>query len=334
MKNIEELICILTKNINKSERIFLVPHIFADVDTLASCFAIGSIAKSFNKNSYIIFDDELSTLDKSAIYLIDIIKKHIPFIKSNIYNRIKNSNDLIVICDVNKTDLIPLKDIKDSDNIIVIDHHKIDTNEINAKYKYIDTSSSSASEIVYNICKILNLKLTSDLINSLLAGIYLDTNKFSTIKNYKTLNIASELLENGADHNKVKKLFINDFLSDRKVQKLINETKIYNNIAICYMDDNIMYTRAELARAADYLIDFNFDAAFAVGKIDNDLIAISARSNSNIDVQKIMKHFNGGGTITSAAARIYNNDIENLVDELLNILNISKENMYEKKYLK
>ena len=323
MINIDELVSTLTKKIKSSDKVFLMPHIFADVDTLSACYAVGYIAKTYNKHVYLIFDDDINTLDKSAIFVIKIIKEYIAFISLDKYNNIKKDNDLIIACDVNKKDLVPVKNL-DKENTIVIDHHEVDRNEINSNYKYIDKNASSASEISYNILKLMNLKPTQDLSNCLLAGIYLDTNKFSVINNYKMLNVASELLANGADYKIVKSIFISDFLSDRKVQNLINKANIYGNIAICASNDNTIYTRAELARVADYLIDFDFDASFAIGHVDNNLIGISARSNGNINVQEIMKKFNGGGTITSSAARISDLSIEEINSKLKNILNIDK----------
>ena len=117
---------------------------------------------------------------------------------------------------------------------------------------------------------------------------------------------AGMLVEEDADLDKVNELFSEDLYSDRKVQDLIsNHMNIFSYTVACMIgEDNKKYTPEELAKAADYSLKYKVDAAFAVGKIDNDTISISARSKGKINAGAIMQEFNGGGNLYSAAAKI------------------------------
>ena len=68
------------------------------------------------------------------------------------------------------------------------------------------------------------------------------------------------------------------------------------NTAISSGRSNIKYRREDLAKIADTLLQFDkIEASFVVGKLGNGNIGISARSLGNINVGKILEHFNGGG---------------------------------------
>ena len=68
------------------------------------------------------------------------------------------------------------------------------------------------------------------------------------------------------------------------------------------MLDNNKYDKKYLAMISEELLQFeDVEASFTIGYIDDNIIGISARSIGNIDVEKIMNHFNGGGHTTKAA---------------------------------
>ena len=107
-----------------------------------------------------------------------------------------------------------------------------------------------------------------------------------------------------------------NFNEYKRRQKLVLKTEFINNYAISY--DESVYIPIELAKASDVLLTFNdIEASFVIAKIDKNTIGISARSIGNIDVEKIMKHFNGGGHRTIAATQIKDTDIEKVKNDLI-----------------
>ena len=61
-------------------------------------------------------------------------------------------------------------------------------------------------------------------------------------------------------------------------------------------------------------------ASFALGKLDNETIGISARSLGEIDVSVIIKEMGGGGHSSNAATQIKQKTLKEVKQELINIL--------------
>ena len=115
--------------------------------------------------------------------------------------------------------------------------------------------------------------------------------------------------------------FTEDFNSDRKIQELVNGTKFLNyTIAIILADESKEYTKEELAKAADYLLRYKVDAAFAIGNIGDNTISISGRSKESVDVGAVMRELDGGGSQYSAATKIEDTTVEEVGERLRKII--------------
>ena len=125
-------------------------------------------------------------------------------------------------------------------------------------------------------------------------------------------------LECGASMNRVTDLFTEDFNSDRRVQELVSKAKITNySVATIVANQEDEYTREELAKAADYLLKFGVDAAFAVGKLGDNTVSISARSKERVNVGDVMHELEGGGNPFSAATKLTETTTEEAGKRLL-----------------
>ena len=322
MIDINNLKVNLENKILNSEKSIILPHRNADFDAIGSALGLSLVSNKYKKNSKIIVDDKKYELDRAIKYIIDDTKNDYEIISACKYKKIFNDNDLYILTDVNKKNLIPISDlIHNEDNTIIIDHHEEDSNTLPSNNKYIDVTSSSASEIVSKLLFKMKIKIPKNIANYLLAGIYLDTNKLTKNVNKDTLLVASKLIEEGANTNKVMELFEEDFESDRRVQDLVNRTKMLTyKIALIIADEKDEYTTKEIARTADYGLSYGTDASFAIGRVSSDIIGISARSREKIDVGKIMSEFGGGGNQFSAAARIEGEEMDSVASKLEKIL--------------
>lgn len=267
-------------------------------------------------------DDELlGKLIKYDILVKDSIKE--------IFKGYAQSEELAIMVDLNKTYLTPLESMLSTfEKIIVIDHHKTDTNTISTPNILIDTNVSSASEIVFYILETNDIKIEPYLAHCLLAGIYLDTNRLLKKNSPEISIVCAKLMQLGADFDEVNRLFmIENFEMERMqtamINKLLDESifKRYD-VAITfnteepetlYLDESI------LARAADQLLQYeNVAASFVLGFIDReelgfghkDKIAIKGRSNNRIDISAIMQLFGGGGDSGRGACIIEESNIE------------------------
>lgn len=304
-----------------SNQVILIPHNNIDFDAIASTIGISLIAKKLKKPSHIIVADPAYKIDYGVQMIIDEAKSNFSIINSEKYSTIKSADDLFVLTDVNKDYLVCLSnELKkiDPNNIVIIDHHASDNNTVNSNEKYIDTNVSSASEIITKLLCLFKINYSPEIANYLLSGIYLDTNKLTKNISSETMRIVSKLMDKGANINRVTDWFTEDFNSDRRVQELVSKAKMINySIAIISAEEQERYTPQELAKAADYLLKYKVDASFAIGRIADDIISISARSKEKIDVSSVMSELGGGGNRYSAATKIDNSSIEEAGSKLI-----------------
>lgn len=311
MSNVCELKKILEKKISESKQVILTGHVGADFDSIASCIAMSEIVKKFKTDGYILYNEQEIKVEPGVKEMIDSTNSTINYINNEEYKKIRTNKDLLITLDVSNKDILPCRDyLNYFKDIIVIDHHTENSHPIETNYNYIISDVSSISEVITNLLISYKINFTKNIANYLLAGIYLDTDKYTKNCSSKTMSTVSKLLDRGADIVKVNEFFETDFESDRKVQDLVSKANfITYSIAICVADEDVTYTKEELAKVSDYLLRFKADAAFAAGFIDDDLISISARSKGKVDVSKIMNIMSGGGNIYSAATKINSKEL-------------------------
>ena len=101
---------------------------------------------------------------------------------------------------------------------------------------------------------------------------------------------------------------------------------INSHTALCILDNKIN-TNEELSSVAEEMLKFeDVTATFAIGKLEDKYIGISAKSIGNVDVCAIMKKFNGGGHLNNAAAQIKKMKIQEIIEIISKAL---KEVSYE-----
>jgi len=225
--------------------------------------------------------------------------------------------------------------------IINIDHHISNSNfwTIN-----IVSDVPATAQLVYEILSFFENKLTqvigknvfdNEIANYLLMWILTDTKNFTTPNTTsKTLKIAAELIEKGADKNfLIKNLFQSKSLWQLKLQALVIERiqKIEKNWVISYFS---YFTNEDLEKywldpedgglregLVNIILELK-DADFvSLWRIKNDETSVSFRSKSEIDVNKIANKLWGGGHKKAAGAKIEKRlnpeEIKNLILEKL-----------------
>lgn len=318
---INDLKIYISEKMKNAKKVIIIPHINPDFDAIGSAAGITLIAKKFKKESRIIVDDDINAIDDGVRLIIDELNKDNELvINKSKYKDIKNKDDLFILTDVNKKKLISMNSIINKKNTIVIDHHESGDDTVLSNYEYIDTNVSSASEIVTRLLASYKIKIPKDIANYLLAGIHLDTNRLTKNTSSNTFKVISKLLDSKADMSKVTNFFVEDFYSDRKVQNLVNMLDISNYTVGTIIAKDCLVEPIELAKAADYSLRYGLDAVFALGKIDEDTISISSRSQGKVNVGAVMREFDGGGHMYSGAAKIKDATIEEVGIKLKKLL--------------
>lgn len=331
MVDIKNLKVNLKSMILNSDKVIAFPHRGADFDAIASCFGISLISDKLKKENHIVIGDPIYKLDHGVQTIIEQEKENHSIITLDQYEQEKTPNTLNVLCDVNKPQLLWKKGF-DKDKLVIIDHHDKDNQTLEAGLEHIDPTASSASEIVTRVLHCYGIKIPENIANILLAGILLDTNRLSKNVSSDTMRNVTVLLESGATMEIANGYFAEDFKSDRKIQELISSTKFLNyTIGLIIGDEDKEYTKEELAKAADYLLKYQVDAAYAIGNIGDGIVSISARSKDSVNVGNVMRELNGGGNQCSGATKLKNISIEEAGEKLMKIV---FPNHFERKPLK
>mgnify|MGYP000875207246 FL=1 len=154
---------------------------------------------------------------------------------------------------------------------------------------------------------------------ALLTGIVLDTKNFTMRTGSRTFDAAAYLRRAGADTTEVRKLLQNDFSSTVAKYRIIQSAKIYGN-GIAIAAPGTSEDKAIAAQAADELLNISgVNASFVIYLID-DVVNISARSMSDINVQVILEKLGGGGNRSTAGAQIAGKDYDEVVGDLMNAI--------------
>lgn len=307
--------------ITNATKVVLTSHKHIDLDALGSILGLYYISRSLDKEVYIVIEEDKNEPDvKRVLSTIKKLDNIIPVC----YKNLSIDNDtLLIIADTNRKSRIQSTQLLKIKNKMLIDHHvKTDESIEDLLYEYIDVEESSATEIVMDLINELNVYIPSHIATIMLSGIYVDTNGFILKTNENTHLCASLLYKFGADTKESQYLLKQDFNEYKRRQNIISKTEFYDNIAIS-TDESNKYDSTELAKASDVLLTFNnINASFVIANLDDDTVGISARSFDNLDVEKVMKHFGGGGHKTYAATQIENKSVEEVKTKLLKYLGV------------
>ena len=323
----------LLKSIVSSSKIFIVGHNEPDFDSLSSAIGIQSLCTFLGREAYIIVNDQDTELEPSVKKIIESSKEKYNIIKlPDFLNLIGNDCSLVVV-DANKKYQLSVSEYLDLfKNTIVIDHHNPDQHTIDSTYSYIEPTISSTAEIVARLLNEFNVPYTADVANYLLAGIQLDTNRYKKNTTSITHDVAEKLIDKGANPDFVNELFLAEFETDSRINNLVYNGTIFEkyerslfqysqvSFTLNKTAPQTIYKKEDLAKAADKLLEYPVDAAFVLGFIKDNLVSISARSKSNINVGEIMEAFTGGGNASSAACKVATTDIESLEEDLKRVV--------------
>ncbi len=285
--------------VEEAEKVIIMGHKGADMDSLGSCLGLARIAAAFDKPAYIIIDE--SNVNTEAVFSKTRQDKDFDdtFITPAQAEMMLDSKTLLAIVDTHRASLTAAPELLNEDvKIFLVDHHRKGADFIyNAHLTFHEPYASSTCELVVEMLQYLDdkVKLKRLEAESLYAGILIDTQNFSMKTGVRTFEAASYLRKTGMEPGVAKNLVKTDFDNYIKVSEIVRSAEIYKNtiaIAKYYGDEeNSIF----IAQAADDLIDIKgIEAAFVIFRRGEDTI-ISARSNGKINVQVIMEKMGGGG---------------------------------------
>lgn len=308
--------------IKQSKNVFIIGHKNLDLDAIGACIGVSSICNHFNKENYIIIDDDKHELGVEKV--LNDIKNKVKQIKSSEIPTYHHKKSVLIIVDTNKAHLLQNEQvINNFDKIIILDHHQETNQTISNATSIINEEASSTCEIVSNLTDKYNIKLDKITATVLLAGIVLDTSNFVVKTDTDTYYAAYFLTKQQADPRKVQYYLKQDIKDYIIRQQVITEVKIINeHYALSVAPEKLKYKREELAKIADTLLQFNnIKASFVLGYRQDGGVGLSARSEGEINVGQIAELLGGGGDDFDAASLIKDKKLKEVQEELIKILN-------------
>ncbi|VEU75782.1 putative bifunctional signaling protein/50S ribosomal protein L9 [Mycoplasmopsis maculosa] len=291
----------------KITKVICYGHTNADLDAVGASLGIVAIAKTYGKEAYICSTTQDDTTKKSIKQLFSNADDL--FIKPQQANKLTDENTLVFLLDIadfRRTDNPECISNARTNNIFIIDHHRLSTNvDFSPKLnRYIDSSTSSASEIVTEIIMFANQKVDLNIQTAqmLLNGIYLDTLQFTKHVNSRTFQAASWLEEKGANSSLSSEALKIDKETQEKVDELLkNMYEVKEGYFLASKD--ISLSNDVISVAAEQILRISGrKAAFVVAKLENtNTYKLSARG-INVNVQLIAEEVGGGGHYSTSAA--------------------------------
>lgn len=305
----------LTDEINSHDRVILMTHGTPDLDGMGSAIAFSEILNKLGKECYIVAPKKL--INKSLIKAIKYLEENKKIIPFKYEKTIDGENDLLIIFDTEEVNLVECEDLLKIKDKIVIDHHSKGLNLIESSLSYLNENMSSTIEIICEYLKYKNISLDKYFYTLMFAGLYIDTNGFTLKVTPNTFKNASFLLEGGADNIKWQYFLKNSMEDILNIYSYIEKcVKLDKDIYLCEVDDRFS-TSIDLAMIANKILKFeDVKMAFAIGMASPSIVLISARSNGEVDVSKIMKKFGGGGHFSAAAAKVESDSVDDVISHL------------------
>lgn len=319
----EQLFEKLNEIISKYDSFIIMGHKDPDLDSLGSSLGLCEIIESFNKKSYLFLNDKhLENYNTNINQAFDKMEKDIICVNERTYKKIEGKT-LLIVTDVHSQDRLEYSKLPDVMDTIVLDHHIKNKNYIkDTKFLYIDSNLSSMSEIITYYAEYLNLDLDNVIATILLAGIEIDTNGFNLKTTSRTYESASILMKMGAD-SILKQELLKESKEEymKRANFIRNSFMINENTAMCIIYGNT--TSLELAEIAEELLKFeDVKASYAIGKIEEGVIGVSARSLGDIDVSIVMKKMGGGGHSSNAATQVKDKTLKEIKQEIIDLIKI------------
>ena len=301
--------------IKEAKNVYIMGHANPDIDAMGSALGVYRIAKSLDKETYIVTSTEGLTLHN---FMLDISKQEEyenVFIDKEIALDEIEKESLLIVVDTHKRNIVEEPQLLDkTDKVVIIDHHRRSADYIEkSMLTFQEVYASSAAELVTELVQYVKEKpeLTITEAEALYAGIMMDTKNFTFKTGVRTFEAAAYLRKCGVDIIRVKKWFQSDLESFNKIAQIVKDTEIIKDtIGIALYTETDKDAGLICAKAADELLTISdITASFVMAQV-GDRITISGRSIGDINVQVILEKLGGGGHITLAGAQLENSTLK------------------------
>jgi phosphoesterase RecJ-like protein len=301
------------EEIKKYNKIVIARHIGVDPDALGSQFALKEAIK-------------LNFSDKKVYAVGTKSSRYNYFPKLDKYESINNDDVLLIIVDTPDKKRVDISNIDSFPNVCKIDHHPFIDKM--GECEFIDTSASSASELVYRFFIENKVTINKEIAEYLYYGIVSDTNRFLFNTTYETFRIVEGLTkEYDIDIESLYKKLYARPLSEVRFQGYISENlKITDNgfAYIIVTNDVLNKYGVDSSSAGNMVNNYNnIDEVISWATISEDVknnqYKFNIRSRGPV-INHVAEKYNGGGHAMASGARVKTlEEVNALIEDLDNL---------------
>lgn len=315
-----------------ASNVIIVGHKVMDFDCFGAAIGISRMVQNLKKPVSIVTYS--GGIEKKLNQAIELYQEDLSLLHNLIDEdqalRELQTNTLVIMVDhhsLNQTNAP--KVIERASKVAIIDHHRRTADfEFNPIFAYIETSSSSTSEMVteFFVYQSTQIELKDIEATIMFAGILIDTNNFSARTGARTFETAAILRSLGADPTEADNLLKEDFQEfDLRTEVLSKAERVGNYVVVPY--EQQVLSRAMISIVANNLLKIQgIEASFVISPLSDDRVGISARSKGNFNVQAVMEAMGGGGHFTMAAVQKEKTTVSAMREELSQAI-AERENM-------
>ena len=317
----------LRELMENKDRLLIMGHRLADIDSFGAAVGIYRIAMSMNKKANIVVNEVTSSVRPmmerftgNAEYPEDML------LTGPKAAELVDQRTMLVSVDVNRPSITDepalLEMVK---TVVVLDHHRTSSEIIdNAVLSYVEPYASSTCEMVAEVLQYIadGIKIKSAEADAMYAGIVIDTQNFTNQTGVRTFEAAAFLRRSGADITRVRKLFRENMKDYQAKADAVRKAEVFMDafaISECSAEGLESPTIIG-AQAANELLEIRGMKASVVLTDYNGTIYFSARSIDEVNVQVMMEKLGGGGHRTIAGAQMQGVTVEEAKERLKDVI--------------
>ncbi len=289
MKNNLEISKNINELIKKYDKIFICGHINPDGDCVSSVRAMKHLILSNYPNK------KVYALGTIPINLVNLASK------SDEIDELDYKDSLLILVDLNDLNRVEDKRLSLCKDLVVIDHHIFnkDLSYLNTYY-YIE-DAPSATYVIYDLIKKLNLKINEIVAYYLYIGLITDSKRFLLSSNKETFEVAKELVNYNFDVNKI-------YNEINRIDEKIIKFRVYTythykfSKKVCFLVVNkeiylsIGLKQNDISEEISLINNLNYYPywIFFLENLDGR-VRVEFRCIETKNVEEIARHFGGGG---------------------------------------
>lgn len=293
-----------------ADEVYVMGHHNEDYDCFGAAMGVACMARALGKPVHIVLSDTNEGIDR----ILDMVGKDEAydglFVRAGDIAGVASLTALLVVVDAHIPHILADPTLLERiPKIVVIDHHRRSENFVkNPLLVYIETASSSASELVTELLMYFgdNIRPTRLDATALYSGVVVDTKNFNVGAGVRTFDAAAYLRRAGADPVLVRALFQSDYETTVALARAKANAEYFpGGLIVGSIPERLANGQIIAAQAADGMLRVDgVRMSIYVFQLPGDVVGISARSTGELNVQVIMETFGGGGHANVAGAQV------------------------------